>query len=104
MLTYLVAHSGSVAHEGGKVFAVECEEVVGEGLIQQGVAPPPHLLRRGGGEGVAAVADHDVGTFRDVDLGQKNPADLSGPEEKVPTHRQEQLQVLAEVVHELALI
>lgn len=85
--SYLVAHGGSVAHKGGKVFAVEGEEVVVEGLIQQGVAPPHHLLRRGGGEGVAAVADHDVGPFRDVDLGQGNPADLGGPEEKVPTHR-----------------
>lgn len=84
---YLVAHSCSVAYKSGKVLAVEREEIVREGVVHQGVTPPPHRLRRGRGEGVAGVADHDVSSFWDVDLCERNSADLGVPEEKVPTHR-----------------
>lgn len=69
------------------MLAVEREEVVREGVVHQGVTPPPHRLRRGRGEGVAGVADHGVSSFWDVDLCERNPADLGVPEEEVPAHR-----------------
>lgn len=44
--SYLVTHSLSIAYKSGKVFTVQVEKVVGQRLVQEGVAPPPHGLRR----------------------------------------------------------
>lgn len=96
---YLVAYRCSIAYKSSKVLAVQCKEIICEGLIKKCITSQPHILRFGWCEGMPGVADHDMGPLWDVHLSEKHPADLGFPKKQVPAYRQKYFQVLAEGVH-----